>query len=140
MEELRLVVCSFLRRCGTCVAETEVCLLHIMLVLFISAVRVLCSTTGVLRVLCRTTGVVDIRCSAGGGPCIFVFAICMFWRIAGIFSSGVFRFWRTASSSHFRYLALLEALGFRQVCVPQASAGHLFVEMRLHSCIMKSLL
>ena len=34
----------------------------------------------------------------------------------------------SASSSHFRYLALLEVLSFRQVCVPQAFAGHLLVE------------
>lgn len=120
LEDLRLVVCVFLRRCGICAVDFEICLLHSMRVLLVSAVRVLCSTTGV----------VDIRCNADGGPCIVVFAICMFWRTAGIFSSGVSRvvLGVSASSSHFRYLALLEALGFRQVCVPQAFAGHLLVE------------
>ena len=90
----------------------------------------LCSTSGVLRVLCSTTGVVDIRCNAGGDPCILVFAVCMFWRTAGIFFSGLLRdiFAVSVGSSHFRYLAFLEVFSFRQVCVPQAFAGHLLVE------------
>ena len=54
----------------------------------------------------------------------------MFWRTAGIFFSGLLRdiFAVSVGSSHFRYLTVLEVFSFRQVCVPQAFAGHLLVE------------
>ena len=59
-----------------------------------------------------------------------VFAVCMFWRTAGIFFSGLLRniFAVSVGSSHFHYLTVLEVFSFRQVCVPQAFAGHLLVE------------